>query len=129
MALRHLVSHAMPLKLLSENLKLHSSYQSFSVFRGLINTQCAFILQSPMISHLDRREYDSHLWQYFHTTCQHNAGHSKWSNIKHIKAANDKLKGQRASQLASQIQAILSKLSVKGFILKNNKISKFWNDS
>ncbi|CAL1538980.1 unnamed protein product [Lymnaea stagnalis] len=44
-----------------------------------------------------------------HTCPTLTAGHSKWNNIKHIKAANDKEKGQKSMFLASRIQAVFIK--------------------
>ncbi|KAI8793041.1 transcriptional regulatory protein [Biomphalaria glabrata] len=41
------------------------------------------------------------------------AGHSKWHNIKHIKAANDRIKGQKSSFLAKKLQILFMKNSEK----------------
>lgn len=44
-----------------------------------------------------------------HIGIQANAGHSKWQNIKHIKAANDKERGMKANLLVQKVQQVLIK--------------------
>lgn len=42
-----------------------------------------------------------------HTSSSLQAGHSKWQNIKHIKAAFDREKSQKSNILAHKIQLVL----------------------
>ncbi|KAH9518544.1 Translational activator of mitochondrially encoded cytochrome c oxidase I [Bulinus truncatus] len=51
--------------------------------------------------------------RFVHHNSVLNAGHSKWQNIKHIKAANDKIKGQKSSFLAKKLQILFMKNSEK----------------
>ena len=42
-----------------------------------------------------------------HVGYRANAGHSKWQNIKHIKAANDKERGMKSNLLVQKVQQVL----------------------
>lgn len=42
--------------------------------------------------------------RFFHSSCVKSAGHSKWANIKHKKAANDAMKATQSFRMSKQIQ-------------------------
>ena len=45
--------------------------------------------------------------KYLHVSCRADAGHSKWQNIKHIKAANDRERGMKSNMLVQKVQQVL----------------------
>lgn len=60
-----------------------------------------------LLQYISKSSYDKA--RLVHTCSMLTAGHSKWKNIMHIKAANDKMKGQKSNFLASRVQQVFIK--------------------
>ncbi|RUS84084.1 hypothetical protein EGW08_008123, partial [Elysia chlorotica] len=67
-----------------------------------------FIL-SPGLGGTHDKCRDQRFARYLHVSHRTNAGHSKWQNIKHIKAANDRERGMKSNLLVQKVQQVLLK--------------------
>lgn len=72
--------------------------QRAGILRRLTLSECSKNVESLNTSRAQIR--------LIHTASPCAAGHAKWQNIKHIKEANDKIKGQKSNFLSGRLQIL-----------------------
>ncbi|GFS09383.1 translational activator of cytochrome c oxidase [Elysia marginata] len=65
-----------------------------------------FVFRNQNISDIVDKQSAQRFVRGIHVSLRANAGHSKWQNIKHIKAANDKERGMKSNLLAQKVKQV-----------------------